>query len=207
MEICDCSVNSDEAVSSTNRLKAFILVAFYGPLMSLKTAAIEVVRPISEALVYVLNSGEAFEAFQKYVVFLIALLFTIIGFNFRSSNISPLETHYAIFLLFLVAIFVYGLAYVLIAVQPRDSVYLSKLRFICLVFGTIAIELPASIIISPFWLVMVNLCSVLIIGVMCLYKQIYQFVCLIYGWLLQIFQSAAFQAFFSREREDNDNIV
>nr|POE56115.1 hypothetical protein CFP56_75633 [Quercus suber] len=97
--------------------------------MSLKTAAIEVVRPISEALVYVLNSGEAFEAFQKYVVFLIALLFTIIGFNFRSSNISPLETHYAIFLLFLVAIFVYGLAYVLIAVQPRDSVYLSKLRY------------------------------------------------------------------------------
>ena len=146
-----------------------------------------------------------FEAFQKLLFFLIARLFAVIGFHFRSSDISPLETHYAIFLLFLVAIFIYGLAYVLIAVQPRDSECLSKLRFICLVFGTIAIELPALIIISPFWLFMVNLCSILIMGVLCLYKQIYQFVCQLYGWLLQIFQSAAFQAFFSREREDNDN--
>uniref|UniRef100_A0A7N2MNW3 Uncharacterized protein n=1 Tax=Quercus lobata TaxID=97700 RepID=A0A7N2MNW3_QUELO len=48
-------INSDEAVSSTDRLKAFISIAFYGPLKSLKTAAIEVVKLISEALVYVLN--------------------------------------------------------------------------------------------------------------------------------------------------------
>ena len=122
-----------------------------------------------------------FEAFQKLLFFLIALLFAIIGFHFRSSDISPLETHYAIFLLFLVAIFVYGLAYVLISVLPKNSEYLSILRFIYLVFGTIAIELPASILISPLWLFMVNLCSILIIGVLCSYKQIYQFVCQIYG--------------------------
>nr|POF21194.1 hypothetical protein CFP56_06993 [Quercus suber] len=83
-------------------------------------------------LVCVSASEEAlgfFEAFQKLLFFLIALLFAIIGVHFRSSDISPLETHYAIFLLFLVAIFVYGLACVLIAVQPRDSEYLSKLRY------------------------------------------------------------------------------
>lgn len=200
------SINSDEAVSSTNRLKAFSSIAFYGPLKSLKTAA----KLISEALVYVLKSEEAlgfFEAFQKLLFFLIVLLFAIIGFHFRSSDISPLETHYAIFLLFLVAIFVYGLAYVLISVPPKNSEYLSILRFIYLVFGTIAIELPASILISPLWLFMVNLCSILIIGVLCSYKQIYQFVCQIYGWLLQRFQSAAFQAFLSRERGDNNNQV
>ena len=122
-----------------------------------------------------------FEAFQKLLFFLIALLFAIIGFLVSSSDISPLETHYAIFLLFLVAIFVYGLAYVLISVLPKNSEYLPILRFIYLVFGTIAIELPASILISPLWLFMVNLCSILIIGVLCSYKQIYQFVCQIYG--------------------------
>ena len=130
-------------------------------------------------LVCVCASEEAlsfFEAFQKLLFFLIALLFAIIDFHFHSSDISPLETHYAIFLLFLVAIFVYGLAYVLIAVQPRDSEYLSKLRLMCLVFGTLAMELPALIIISPFWLFIVNLCSILIIGVLCSYKQISQFV-------------------------------
>ena len=150
-----------------------------------------------------------FEAFQKLLFFLVTLLFAIIGLHFRSSKISPLETHYAIFLLFLVAIFVYSLAYVLISVPPKDSEYLSILRFIYLVFGTIAIELPASIIISPFWLLMVNLCSILIIGVLCSYKQIHQFVCQMYGWLLQRFQSAPFpfQAFFSRERGDNNNQV
>ncbi|KAF3966921.1 hypothetical protein CMV_009024 [Castanea mollissima] len=51
-------VNSDEGVSSTNRLKAFISIAFYGLLKRLKTAAIEVVKLISEALVYVLNRLE-----------------------------------------------------------------------------------------------------------------------------------------------------
>ena len=135
-------------------------------------------------LVCVCASEEAlgfFEAFQKLLFFLIALLFAIIGFHFRSSDISPLETHYAIFLLFLVAIFVYGLAYVLISVLPKNSEYLSILRFIYLVFGTIAIELLASILISPLQLFMVNLCSILIIGVLCSYKQIYQFVCQIYG--------------------------
>ena len=159
-------------------------------------------------LVCVCASEEAFfEAFQKLIFFLVALLFAIIGVHFRSSDISPFETHYAIFLLFLVAIFVYGLAYVLIAVQSRHSEYLSKLRLMCLVFGTLAMELPALIIISPFWLFIVNLCSILIIGVLCSYKQISQFVCQICGWLVPRFQSAAFQAFLSREWGDNDNQV
>ena len=133
-------------------------------------------------LVCVCASEEAlgfFEAFQKLLFFLIALLFAIIGFLVSSSDISPLETHYAIFLLFLLAIFVYGLAYVLITIAPKDSECLSTLRFIYLVFGTIAIELSTLIIISPFWLFMVNLGSILIIGVLCSYKQIYQFVSVI----------------------------
>ncbi|XP_065628862.1 uncharacterized protein LOC112020176 isoform X2 [Quercus suber] len=53
-------VNSDEAVSSTNRFKAFTSKAFYGLLNSLKAAAIKVVELIFEALVYLLNRGKNF---------------------------------------------------------------------------------------------------------------------------------------------------
>jgi len=142
-------------------------------------------------------------------------------------SISPLETHFATVLLFIMAAILYSIAYMEIKLQPQGAEYLLLFRFICLVSGIIAVELPISIIISPFWLFMVNFLPILIVGVLCSYKQIYQFlyytanlifnavpsllkkiyqlVCQIYDWLLQICQSAAFQAFFSGEREDDDN--
>lgn len=94
-------------------------------------------------------------------------------------------------------------------------------------FGIIAIELLVSTIIPPRWLFIVNLWLILIVGVLCLCKQIYQLLCYtailvfnavpglfgkicqlvhqIYNWLLRIFQSVICQDFSSREWEDNDN--
>uniref|UniRef100_A0A7N2RBS8 Uncharacterized protein n=1 Tax=Quercus lobata TaxID=97700 RepID=A0A7N2RBS8_QUELO len=67
--------NSDEAVSTTIRLKAFISKAFYGLLNSLKTAAIEVVKLISKALVYLLTrSSFCFQDSQNQETFFLCFL-------------------------------------------------------------------------------------------------------------------------------------
>ena len=111
------------------------------------------------------------------------------------------------------AIIVYGIAYVEMKLQPLDD-DLPIFRFICLVSGIIAIELLVTMIISPFWVFIVNLCPILIVGVLrhsyqqiyhylyyianwivnavcSLFKKIYQSlcqICIIYYWLLQKFQ-------------------
>ncbi|XP_050258654.1 uncharacterized protein LOC126703659 isoform X3 [Quercus robur] len=149
-------------------------------ILSFKAAATKVVELISKALAYILSDdAEAlgfYEAFHTVLAFLVMLLVALIGLHLQPLSISPLEKHFAIILTFIAAIIVYGIAYVLTKLKPQDAKYLSKFRFIRLVFGIIAIELLASIIISPFWLSMVILCSILIVGVLCLYEQIYQLV-------------------------------
>ena len=61
-----------------------------------------------------------------------------------------------------------------IKLQPQDA-GLPIFRFICLISGIIAIELLVAIIISPFWLFMVNLCPILFVVVLRhSYQQIYQ---------------------------------
>ena len=75
---------------------------------------------------------------------------TIIGLHFLVLGISPLDTYFAIILLFIMATIVHGIAYVEMKLLPQDIEYLPILRFVCLVFGIIAIELLVTIIISPF---------------------------------------------------------
>ena len=134
-------------------------------------------------LVCVCASNEALsfiEAFHALLGDLTLLLTTLIGIHFQVLGVSPLHTHFAIVLLFFMATIVHRIAYMEIKLQPQDARYLPILRFICLVSGIIAIELLFAIIISPFWLFMVNLCPILILGVLRpLYQQIYQCVCYI----------------------------
>ena len=107
------------------------------------------------------------------LAFLISFLAALIGLHFQVLGVSPLETHFALILLFIIATIIYSIAYAEIKLQPPD-VDLPIFRFICLVSGVIAIELLVAIIISPFWLFMVNLCPILIIGVLRhLYQQSY----------------------------------
>ena len=150
------------------------------------------------------------EAFHALLAFLISFLAALIGLHFQVLGVSPLEIHFALIFLFIIATIVYSIAYAEIKLQPLDA-DLPIFRFICLVSGVIAIELLVTIIISPFWLFMVNLCSILIIGVLhhvyqqsyqwlyytvnlllnaicSLFKKINQSVYQIYNWLLQKFQ-------------------
>nr|XP_023916990.1 uncharacterized protein LOC112028524 [Quercus suber] len=164
----------------TIQLKVLLLKAFYGLWNSCNAAldlAIKLKDSIWEAIYHRLNSDEArvfFEAFHGLLVFLTSFPTALIGLHFQVLGVSPLDTHFAIVLLFIMATIIYGIAYVEIKMLPQDDEYLPILRFICLVSGIIAIELIVAIIISPLWLFMVNLCPILILGVpRHLYQQIY----------------------------------
>ena len=170
-----------------------------------------------EFLVCVSASDEAhgvFEAFHRLLAFLVSYLAGLIGVHFQVLGVSPLQTHFTLVLLFIMATIVYSIAYVEIKLQPQDA-DLPIFRSICLVSGIIAIELLVAIIISPFWPFRVNFCPILLVGVLshsyrrisqCLYytvHKIYELGCKTYDWLLQKFQYAASQAFSLREQEDN----
>ena len=131
-------------------------------------------------LVCVCANNEALsfiEAFHALLCDLALFPTTLIGLHFQVLGVSSLHTHFAIILLFFMATIVHRFAYTEIKLRPQDAGYLPILSFICLVSGIIAIELLFAIIISPFWLFMVNLCPILILGVLRhLYQQIYQYV-------------------------------
>lgn len=214
------------------RLKVLILKAVYGLLNSFNPNAtgnlvIRLRDSILNALDYLLNSDDAlgfFEAFHVLLAFLVAFLTAFIGFHFQVLGISPLESHFATILILIMTTIVYSIAHVEIKL-PQNAVYLPIFRLICLVSGIVALELLVAVIICPFWLLMVNICPILIVGVLhhsyqqiyrflfcslnavpSLLQKIYQFVYQLYDRLLQIFKSisvAASQAFSSEEQEDN----
>ena len=147
------------------------------------------------------------EAFHALLGDLTLFPIALIGIHFQVLGVSPLHTHFAIILLFFMATIVHRIAYMEIKLQPQDARYLPISRFIYLVFGIIVVELLFAIIISPFWLFMVNLCPILILGVLYpLYQQIYQCVCytanLVRNAVCSFFEKIC-QAFSSREQEDN----
>ncbi|KAK4568525.1 hypothetical protein RGQ29_004079, partial [Quercus rubra] len=169
-----------------------------------------------------------FEAFHVLLAFLVAFLTAFIGFHFQGLRISPLESHFATILILIITTIVYSIARLEIKL-PQNAQYLPIFKLVCLVSGIVALELLVAIIICPFWLLMVNICPILIVGVLhhsyqqiyqflycaanlvlnavpSLFQNIYQFVYQIYDWLRQIFKSisvAASQVFSSKEQEDN----
>ena len=161
-------------------------------------------------LVCVCASNEALsfiEAFHALLDDLALFPTALIGIHFQVLGVSPLHMHFAIILLFFMATIIHRIAYMEIKLQPQDAGYLPILRFICLVSGTIAIELLFAIIISPFWLIIFNLCPILILGVLRpLYQQIYQCVCytanLVRNAVCSLFEKIC-QVLSSREQEDN----
>ena len=117
-------------------------------------------------LVCVCASDEALYFFEAFLAFLASFLAALIGLHFQVKNILPLETHFATILLFIIVAIVHSIAYMEIKLQPQGTENLPIFKFICLVSGIIAIELLVSIIISLFWLFMVNLCQILIVRVL-----------------------------------------
>ena len=103
-------------------------------------------------LVCVCASDEALsfiEAFHSLLGELALFPIALTGLHFQVLGVSPLNTHFAIILLFFMAAIVRHIAYLGIKLQPQDVGYLPILRFICLVSGIITIELLFAIIDVP----------------------------------------------------------
>ncbi|XP_065626781.1 uncharacterized protein LOC136066421 [Quercus suber] len=121
------------------------------------------------------------------------------------------------------AIIAYGIAYLENKLQPQDSKHRSICRLICLLCGIVAFQLALAMLISPYWLFMVDLWAILIVGVLRhSYQQIYHAANVvlkavpslfqkIYQFFYQIYVAptdfqinlAASQAFSSKEQGDN----
>ncbi|KAK7839114.1 hypothetical protein CFP56_018700 [Quercus suber] len=127
--------------------------------------AIRLKDSILNALDYLLNSDDAlgfFKAFHVLLAFLVAFLTAFIGLHFQVLGISPLDTHFATILILIMTTIVYSIAHVEIKL-PQNAEYLPIFKLICLVSGIVALELLVAIIICPFWLLMVNICPILIV--------------------------------------------
>ena len=75
------------------------------------------------------------------------------------------------------AIVIYSIAFVGIRVGPQKSQNRSYLPFfvsICLTTGTLACELLLYILITPFWLLIINLCAILVEVLHRWYQQNFQ---------------------------------
>uniref|UniRef100_A0A7N2MNR6 Uncharacterized protein n=1 Tax=Quercus lobata TaxID=97700 RepID=A0A7N2MNR6_QUELO len=62
-----------------------------------------------------------FEAFHALLAFLISFLAALIGLHFQVLGVSPLQTHFALILLFIIATIVYSIAYAEIKLQPPGA--------------------------------------------------------------------------------------
>nr|XP_023920106.1 uncharacterized protein LOC112031638 [Quercus suber] len=124
-----------------------------------------------------LESEEAlnfFEAFHAGLLFFNAILGVIIGVHFHFLGVSPLETHLGIILGLIAAALVYVTAYLVIKVKPQNAAYRFIFGLVCLVSGIFSAELLLTLIISPLGILMVNLCPILIIGIIGVLYHCYQ---------------------------------
>lgn len=116
-------------------------------------------------------------AFHEAIVFLTTVLLALVGVRYQSSD-KVLNTHGGTMLLFIMAEFVYSIAFVVIKLLPQNSDYLPTLNLICFISGLLGWVLLLSTLISPFWSFLIPLCALLIIVVPCLWhKQIYKYLC------------------------------
>ena len=121
-----------------------------------------------------LNGKEACSSteFHEPLNFLIMILIGILGVNFRGLGKSPLVEHDVIMLFFIMAIVIYGTAFLGMKLGPKNAEYLSKFKFVCVVCAILACELLASILVDPYRVLIINFCGILVELIRRKHKQI-----------------------------------
>ena len=115
--------------------------------------------------------------FHQSFVFLITLLASLVGFHFQFSDTSPLETHFTIILLLILAAVVYSIAYMNLF-QTHNTENQTILRLTFLVSGAVICELLIALLVPPFWWVTINLSISLIREILRRWNQpIYKYLC------------------------------
>ena len=115
--------------------------------------------------------------FHQSFVFLITLLASLVGLHFQVSGTSPLETHFTIILLLILAAVVYSIAYMNLF-QTHNTENQTILRLTFLVSGAVICELLIALLVPPFWWVTMNLSISLIKEILHRWHQpIYKYLC------------------------------
>ena len=102
------------------------------------------------------------------------ILLGVLGLRLRGLGISPLKEYDAIMAFFIMAVIIYGTAFLGIKLGPQNADYLPILKFLCVISAILACELLASILVNPLRLAMINLCGILVELIRRCYKQIYE---------------------------------
>ena len=101
--------------------------------------------------------------------------------------------------------FIYCTTLLGIKLGPKNADYLPMLKFVCVTCAILACELLASILINPLFLVMINLCGILIeLLRRRWYKQVYEF---LYTHVAQSASQAfnRFTLFGGTKKQDQDD--
>ena len=115
--------------------------------------------------------------FHQSFVFLITLLASLVGFHFQFSDTSPLETHFTIILLLILAAVAYSIAYMNLF-QTHNTENQTILRLTFLVSGAVICELLIALLVPPFRWVTINLSISLIREILRRWNQpIYKYLC------------------------------
>ena len=90
--------------------------------------------------------------FHEPLNFLILVLLGVLRVRFRGFGISPLVEHDVIMLFFIVAIVIYGIAFLGMKLGPQNADYLYKFKFVCVICAILACDLLASILVDPTYI-------------------------------------------------------
>ena len=110
--------------------------------------------------------------FHEPLNFLITILVGVFALHSRGVGTSPLMEYDAMMPFFIMAVVIYGTAFLGIKLGPQNADYIPILRFVCVTSAILAFELLASSLVDPLRLLVINICGILVELLRRWYKQI-----------------------------------
>ncbi len=110
--------------------------------------------------------------FHEPLNFLITILSSVFALHPRAVGTSPLMEHDAMMPFFIMAVVIYGTAFLGIKLGPQNAGYIPILQFVCVTCAIVASELLASSLVDPLRLLVINICGILVELLRRWYKQI-----------------------------------
>ena len=110
--------------------------------------------------------------FHEPLNFVIKILSSVFALHPRAVGTSPLMEHDAMMPFFIMAVVIYGTAFLGIKLGPQNAGYIPILQFVCVTCAIVASELLASSLVDPLRLLVINICGILVELLRRWYKQI-----------------------------------
>ena len=110
--------------------------------------------------------------FHEPLNFVITILVGVFSLHSRGVGTSPLMEYDAMMPFFIMAVVIYGTAFLGIKLGPQNAGYIPILQFVCVTCAIVASELLASSLVDPLRLLVINICGILVELLRRWYKQI-----------------------------------